>query len=430
MDYSQRLHAVIPGGAHTYSRGDDQYPANAPQILARGQGAYVYTPEDEEYLDYGMGLRSVTLGYAEKNVAEAAMRQILAGNNLTRASLVELEAAELFTEIIPSAERVKFAKHGSTVTTAAVKVARAATGRKYVARCLDHPFFSFDDWFIGDTPLIYGIPPEYRALTLHFSYNDTASLEALFDAHPGEIACVILEPATVEHPRKGFLESVRALCTANDTLLIFDEMITGFRWHLQGAQTYYGVEPDLCTFGKAAANGFSVAALAGKREFMELGGITQEGKEKLFLVSTTHGAEMCGMGAFIETVRQYRERDVVSHLWRYGEKLIAGAKDLAKSHGIDAYFAFSGVPCSPVYTTLDKEGKACLGMRTLFSQEMVRHRVLMPWVALSFAHGDAELDRTLSAVNKALAVYAKALDSGFERFLAGPVMKPVFRKYV
>ena len=274
-NYSQRLNAVIPGGAHTYSRGDDQYPANAPQILERGEGAYVYTPEGEKFLDYGMALRAVTLGYGETSVAGAAIKQIYFGNNLTRPSLVELEAAELMCDLIPSVEMVKFAKNGSTVTTAALKIARAYTGRKYIVRCLDHPFFSYDDWFIGDTPLKRGIPEEHTVLTLHFKYNDIDSLKQLFDQYPGQIAGVIMEAATGAHPEEGFLNKVKEICHKDGALFIIDEMITGFRWHLQGAQTYYGVEPDLCTFGKGMANGFSVAAVGGKREFMNVGGIKE-----------------------------------------------------------------------------------------------------------------------------------------------------------
>ncbi|MEG1649739.1 MAG: aminotransferase class III-fold pyridoxal phosphate-dependent enzyme, partial [Rikenellaceae bacterium] len=189
--YSERLNAAIPGGAHTYSRGDDQYPQNAPQILERGEGAYVYTPEGEKFLDYGMSLRAVTLGYGEPTVAAAAIKQIHFGNNLTRPSLIELEAAELMCELFPSVDMVKFAKNGSTVTTAALKVARGYTGRKYIARCFDHPFFSFDDWFIGDTPLKRGIPEEHYELTLNFRYNDIASLETLFEKYPDQIAGVI-----------------------------------------------------------------------------------------------------------------------------------------------------------------------------------------------------------------------------------------------
>lgn len=427
--YSQRLHAAIPGGAHTYSRGDDQYPANAPQILERGEGAYVYTPEGEKFLDYGMALRAVTLGYAEPTVAAAAIKQIHFGNNLTRPSLIELQAAELMCELFPAVEMVKFAKNGSVVTTAALKVARAYTGRKYVARCLDHPFFSYDDWFIGDTALKRGIPEEHYELTLNFRYNDIASVEALFEQYPDQIAGLIMEPATGGHPEGNFLHKVQALCKKHGTVFILDEMITGFRWDLQGAQKYYDITPDLCTFGKGMANGFSVAALGGKREIMNVGGILDEGAERVFLISTTHGAEMCGLGAFVETIKFYKEHNVIEHLWSYGEKLIGGVNAIARELGIENEFQFCGVPCSPGYATRDRQGNVSLPLRTLFSQEMIRQGVLIPWIALSYAHGNKELEMTFDAVRKALEVYKKALDEGVEKYLVGPAIKPVFRKH-
>ncbi len=427
--YSQRLHAAIPGGAHTYSRGDDQYPANAPQILERGEGAYVYTPEGECYLDYGMALRAVTLGYAEPTVASAAIKQIYNGNNLTRPSMIELEAAELMCDLIPSVEMVKFAKNGSVVTTAALKLARGYTGRKYVARCVDHPFFSYDDWFIGDTPLTLGIPEEHHALTLNFRYNDIASVEALFNQYPGQIAGLIMEPATGEHPKDNFLHKVQELCKRNGTVFILDEMITGFRWDLQGAQKYYDIVPDLCTFGKGMANGFSVAALGGKREIMNVGGIKELGKERLFLISTTHGAEMCGMGAFIETVKFYKEHQVISHLWSYGEKLMNGMNAIARDLGVDKEFEVCGIPCSPGYATRDREGNVSMPLRTLFSQEMIKQGVLMPWIAISYAHGEKELQQTMEATRKALEVYKRALDERVDKYLVGDVIKPVFRKF-
>lgn len=427
--YSQRLHEAIPGGAHTYSRGDDQYPANAPQILERGEGAYVYTPEGEQFVDYGMALRAVTLGYAEPTIKAAAIKQIGLGNNLTRPSLVELEAAEAMCALFPAVEMIKFAKNGSTVTTAALKIARGYTKRKYVARCFDHPFFSFDDWFIGDTPLQLGIPEEHHALTLNFRYNDIASVEALFEKYPDQIAGLILEPATTEHPKDNFLHKVQALCKKHGTVFILDEMITGFRWDLQGAMKYYDIVPDLCTFGKGMANGFSVAALGGKREIMEVGGIKKEGQERLFLISTTHGAEMCGLGALIETIKFYKEHNVTEHLWSYGQRLIDGMNAIAKELGVEKEFEASGVACSPYYATRDRSGQVSLPLRTLFSQEMIKGGVLMPWIAISYAHGEKELEITMSAVRKALEVYKKALDEGVEKYLVGPAIKPVFRKY-
>lgn len=436
-----RLHELIPGGAHTYSRGDDQFPENAPALLERGQGCYVYDEDNKKFLDYGMGLRSVNLGYGNKEVADAAYAEILKGNNLTRASSTELRAAEVLTEMVSAADMVKFAKHGSTVTTAAVKLARAFTGRNFVAVPSEHPFFSFDDWFIGSTVLQRGIPHEYTLSTLKFNYNDLQSLEHLFDRYPGKIAAVILEPATTVGPKemngsrtmKGkpytFLHAVKDLCHREGSVFILDEMITGFRWALNGAQEYYDIEPDLSTFGKAMANGFAVAALTGKRDIMGIGGIRDEGAERVFLASTTHGAEMSALGAFLKTVEIIRRENVIAHIWNYGESLINGLNSIARDYGVDAHFSVEGYPCSPNFVTRDKEGKSSFAFRTLFAQEMIKHGVLMPYIALSFAHGRTELDITLSAAKKAFRVYAQGLEEGVEKYLQSRVVRPVFRRY-
>jgi len=429
MTYSERLNNVIPGGAHTYSRGDDQYPLNAPQILEYGHGAYVYTPDKSKFLDYGMALRAVTIGYGNKLIADAAYTEILKGNNLTRPSTIELDAAELLVNLIPSVDMVKFAKNGSTVTTAAVKIARAYTGRNYIARCVDHPFFSYDDWFIGDTLLQKGVPEELSNLTINFKYNDITTLENLFDNYKGEIAGVILEPATINHPENEFLFNVKKLCHDNGALFILDEMITGFRWHLQGAQTYYNIAPDLCTFGKGMANGFSVCALAGKNEFMRIGGIKEIGMERVFLTSTTHGAEMCGLGAFIKTIEFYKENNVISHLWKFGQQLIDGINDVAKKLSVDDFFEVAGIPCSPYYITKDPNNNISLEYRSLFLQEMIKNGILIPWIAISYSHGDKELEYTLKAVNKSLSIYKRALETNISNYLVGPAIKPVFRKY-
>lgn len=450
QDYSTRLNRVIPGGAHTYSRGDDQFPSNAPQILERGEGAYVWDPEGRKYLDYGMALRAVTLGYSYPSVNDAAIREITLGNNLTRASLTELKAAELIAELIPSVEMVKFGKNGSNATTAAVKIARAYTGRRYVCIPKQQPFFSFDDWFIGTTALTRGIPAGSTSSTLIFEYGDIASLEKLFAEHPGEIAAVMLEPATTLTPcpstcqqelsyeqscancpnrSSNFLHQVQKLCRNDSSLFILDEMITGFRWHLQGAQTYFGVTPDLTTFGKGMANGFSVAAVGGRRDVMEVGTIKTPGTERTFLLSTTHGGEMSGLGAFIETVNVYRQRDVCRHLWQYGKQLRDGLAEVARRHGVEEQFKVDGPAISLNYVTRDAAGEVSPAFRTLFSQEMIRNGVLMPWIAVSLAHGNAELEMTLTAADKALEIYRKALAEGIDKYLQGPTVKPVFRKY-
>ena len=429
MDYQARLLRAIPGGAHTYSRGFDQYPLNAPKILKSGKGAYTYDNFGNEFLDYGMALRAINLGYANDTVNKAAWKQIENGNNLTRASMIELEAAELLIDMIDSVDMVKFTKNGSTATTAAIKLSRAYTGRQVIARCQDHPFFSYDDWFIGSTEMKKGVLEKDVKNTKLFGYNDINSLKSLFEEYPNEIACVILEPSATEHPKDNFLQKVKQLCNEKGAVFVLDEMITGFRWHMKGAQHYYKVEADLCTFGKAMANGFSVAAVAGKREIMELGSIEFEGRERLFLLSTTHGAEMSGLGAFVETMRYMQKNDVVGHIWDYGRKLINMLNEIAKDFNLEKNFIAGGVECSPYYLTFDKLGRNSLGLRTLFSQEMVKNGVLMPWIALSYSHGEKELIKTKLAITKTFEVYKKAVENGFEKYLDGDVIKPVFRKY-
>lgn len=429
MNYQDALLKAIPGGAHTYSRGYDQYPSNAPQILKSGKGAYVYDPSGEAFLDYGMALRAVVLGYGDKRVNAAAIKQIKNGNNLTRPSLIELEAAQTLISAIDSIDMVKFTKNGSSATSAAVKLSRAYTGRNLIARCLQHPFFSYDDWFIGNTEVRRGIPQHIQNDTLTFNYNDIHSLESLFQNYPNQIACVILEPANLEHPRDNFLQNVRELCNKHKAVMILDEMITGFRWHIKGAQHYYGVMPDLCTFGKAMANGFSVAAIGGKREIMSLGSIEFSGSERVFLLSTTHGAEMSPLGAFVETYRILKEENIGDYLWDYGRKLVQGINQIAKDLSIEKHFVATGIECQPYILTFDEKGESSLAFRTLFLQEMMKSNILFPCISMSYAHKQKELKLTLEAVAKSLEVYKKALKSGVGAYLQGEVIKPVFRKY-
>ena len=429
MDYQHRLLRAIPGGAHTYSRGFDQFPVNAPQILERGKGAYVYDSSGRRFLDYGMALRAVTVGYAEDEIDNAAIEEIRRGNNLTRPSMIELQAAEKIIEHIDSVEMVKFTKNGSTAVTAAVKLARAFTGRDFVARCAEHPFFSFDDWFIGSTVIPRGTTAENRELTKSFHYNDLESLKKLVGEFPNKFACVVLEAATTEDPAPGFLEGVQKLCHQNGIVFILDEMITGFRWDLKGAQHKYGIKPDLSTFGKAMANGYSLACVGGRRDIMQLGSIEFEGAERVFLLSSTHGAEMSSLGAFVATTNFLEKNGVVEHMYEYGADLKQLFATLSRDHGLESNFVFGGVECSPYFQLLDSNGTISLQLRTLFVQEMIKNGVLMPWIALCHRHGVAELEITQEAADKSFRVMRKAIDGGIERYLEGPSIKPVFRKF-
>jgi glutamate-1-semialdehyde 2,1-aminomutase len=422
-----KAHLRIPGGAHTYAKGDDQYPVLAPGFIVRGEGCHVWDVDGNEFIEYGMGLRAVTLGHGYPPVVEAAHKQMLLGTNFTRPAPIELECAEKLASLIESAEMVKFAKDGSDATTAAVKLARAYTGRDIIARC-DQPFFAVDDWFIGSTSMAAGIPQAIRDLTIQFRYNDIESLRLLFDQHPGKIACVVLEAATTIEPKGDFLVQVQKLCEKEGAVFILDEMITGFRWHLGGAQKIYGIAPHLSTFGKAMANGISLSALVGRKEIMELGGLHHD-KERVFLLSTTHGAETHALAAAIATMHVYEHNHVVEHLYRQGQRLRVGIDRIIASLGLTGYFEVLGRPPNLVYATRDESKKPSQAFRTLFLQETIQRGLLMPSLVVSFSHTDADIDRTIESIGEALNVYRRALDEGIEKYLSGRAVKPVFRKF-
>jgi glutamate-1-semialdehyde 2,1-aminomutase len=423
-----KSHSLIPGGAHTYAKGDDQYPEQAPGFLERGKGCHVWDVDGNEFIEYGMGLRSVTLGHAYKPVVEAAYQQMKLGVNFNRPSSIEMECAEKLLSLIGGAEMVKFAKNGSDVTTAAVRLARAFTGRDLVAICVDHPFYSVDDWFIGTTDMPAGIPQVVKNLTLKFHYNDIEEVKALFETYPNQIACLMMEAERLEPPKGNFLQQVQEICHANGSLLIFDEIITGFRWHLGGAQKYHGIVPDLSTFGKAMANGFSIAALVGKKEIMELGGLYHK-KERVFLLSTTYGAETHSLAAALATMKTYETEPVIEHLYRQGERLAKGVRQSVQEHHLENFFGTLGKPCNLLYYTLDGDGHPSQPFRSLFLQEIIKRGVLAPSLVTSFSHSDQDIDQTLDAINQALYVYRRALDEGFEKYLIGPPIKPAIRRY-
>lgn len=426
--YEKKAHELIPAGAHTYSRTDEVFPENAPRVFDHTKGVYAWDVDGNKFLDYGMACRSVTVGYGYERISNAAIEQIKKGNTASKASKVEVDAAQTLVDLIPWVDMVKFAKNGSTVTSAATKLARAYTGRKYIVRCKDHSFFSYDDWFIGDTVMNGGIPNDISNLTLQFNYNDIESVKNIFEKYKNQIACLIMEPVDDQVPKDNFLQEVGRLCKEYGVVYILDEMITGFRWDIQGACKYYNVKPDLVTYGKGMANGFSVAALGGKREIMELGGLIP-GKERVFLISTTHGAEMSSLGAFIETVNVYKELNVTDHIWKMGHKLCAGLNDLAKEFNLEDYFYITGAECSPNFVVCGKDKKASFEYRTVFCQEMIKNGILMPYIAIAYEHNDSEIDMTLEAARKAMKTLSCALDGNVSEFIMGNVIKPVFRKY-
>lgn len=419
---------MIPGGSHTYAKGDDQFPEFHAPYISHGKGCRVWDVDDNEFIEYGMGLRAVSLGHAFEPVVQAAYQQMCLGSNYSRPAKIELDTAEAFLQLVPGAEMVKFAKNGSDCTTAAIKLARAVTGKDKVAICEDHPFFSVNDWFIGSTSINAGIPKAIADLTLKFKFNDIESVKLLFENHPDQIACFIMEPEKYDPLDLNFVKELQTLCKNHGTLFILDEMITGFRWHEGGAQTLYNIQPDLSTFGKAMGNGFAIAALAGKREFMELGGLYHD-KERVFLLSTTHGAEGHALAAAMAVMKIYQEEPVIQHLQIQGDRLRKGMLKSIQENNLEGHVGVLGHPSCLVFSTNDQDKNPSQPFRTLFMQECIKQGLLAPNLVISYAHSENDIDITLDILHHTLQVYRKGIEEGVDKYLEGRAVQPVYRKW-
>ena len=441
MDYLKRLNKLIPSGSHTYSRAHDQFSSNTPPIFKRGKGAYLYDKNNKKFLDYGMGLRSVGIGYSESQIDKAAIEGIKLGNNLTKASFVELNAAEEFVKNFDNVDMVKFAKHGSTAVTGAIKLARAFTKKDYILRCADHPFFSFDDWFIGSTNYQAGIPRSISKYTQNFRYFDIKKLKSKIAKLKNNISCLVMEASTVSCPihnccknypcqfsnqNNYFLKQIENICKENKIVFILDEMITGFRWDLKGAQNLYKIKPDLSTFGKAIANGFSLAAVGGKQKIMELASLEKSKKNNLFFLSSTHGAEMVSLNAFIKTLKFYKKKNVIKKNKLFGQKLKSDFNNICNDLNLSEVINMDGLACSPFINFNYKNDG--LRLKTFFQQEMVKKNIIIPWISISYRHGTKEMNKTLNASYDVLKKIKTSLKEKGKFFIKGEVIKPIFKK--
>lgn len=438
--FRAELHQYIPGGAHTYSKGDDQFPDNAPVAISHGEGAWVWDIEGNKYLDCSMGLTSVSLGHAYRPVLDAVWSEMQKGVNFQRPSYIELEMAKEFLSLIPGHDMVKFAKNGSTVTTAAVKLARAYTGRKLVAFPGDHPFYSYDDWFIGKTECNKGVPEEISNLSVTFKSCDINSLRELFRKYPGQIAAVITEPekpfcncnCNCTRSVGEYLKEAIALTKNEGAVFILDEMVTGFKTDLPGSISKYGLEPDIATWGKGIANGFSFCAMTGKREIMELGGILREGEEKVFLISTTHGAETHALRAGIKTIEIFKELNVIAHIRNVAHLIRENCQSIINNSNLESFIEIQGNNWILNFIFKNKEGLPDSTIRTFFLKEMLDCLVLFQGTFVpSFSHGEKELSCFFNSFGASCHKLKTVIGSGkFDLDSLGPIVKPVFRKYL
>jgi glutamate-1-semialdehyde aminotransferase len=364
-----------------------------------------------------MGIGPLVLGYRHPSVDEAIRAQLDEGITFSLPHVLEVEVAERIQDLVPNAERVRFGKTGAEVTSAAVRLARAFTGRSGVVCCGYH---GWHDWYIGVTDRDRGVPEGVRRLTSTFEYDDLASLDEALDS---DVACVILEPVVFQEPRPGFLEAVRDRCRARGALLVFDEMWTGFRLALGGAQEVYGVSPDLATFSKAVANGMPLSVLTGRADVMEL-------LEREVFFFSTFGGEALSLAAARATLDVLEAERIPERLAERGARIREGYEQLAAAHGLSSVTRCAGPAARTLVSFEATRGFSALELKSLVQQELLRRRVL--WTGtntLSAAHGEAEAAHLLNAYDAALGVLADALDSGNVRtWLRGEPVEPVFRR--
>ncbi|MBK8981192.1 MAG: aminotransferase class III-fold pyridoxal phosphate-dependent enzyme [Ignavibacteria bacterium] len=412
----KRSEGLIPGYSQTLAKGPTQWIRGvAPKFLKSGKGSHVFDADGNEYIDFNMGIGPIVLGYCYEKVDNAIRRQLEDGITFSMTHPLEVELSEKLREIIPNAESVRFSKTGCDVTSAAVRVSRAFTKREKVLCCGYH---GWHDWYIGVTDRNAGIPEAVKDLTYTFSYND---IESLIQSIDSDIACVILEPFVFEEEKNNFLKEVSEVCQKNGTLLIFDEMWTGFRIAAGGAQEYFGVTPDLACYSKAMANGMPVSAITGRGDVMKL-----FDKEVFFF--TTFGGEALSLAASMATIDEITSKNVPAFLSAQGKKLKEGYNKIAVELEMD-YTKCAGYNCRTIMT-FDANSGNPLEMKSLVQQEMIKRGVL--WGGfhnMCFMHSDEDVEYTLKAYEEVLPILKKAVDeNNIRSYLKGEPVEPVFRK--
>ncbi|MBV8538775.1 MAG: aminotransferase class III-fold pyridoxal phosphate-dependent enzyme [Alphaproteobacteria bacterium] len=414
----RRALAVIPMGTQTVSKAHVQFPAGSPLFLSHGDGSRVWDIDGNQYVDLISALLPILLGYRDADVDDAVRRQLGNGVSFSLATELEVALAEKLVELIPAAEQVRFAKNGTDVTSATVRLARAVTGRERIAVGGYH---GWQDWSIAGTPYDRGIPRGVADLTDRFAFNDIESLRAVLEAHPGGFAAVILEPVGAAEPAPGYLAAVRDLAHAHGALVIFDEIVTGFRVALGGAQAYYGVTPDLACFGKAIANGFPLAALVGRADVMrEL--------ERVFF-SGTFGGETLSLAAALAVIAKLQREPVLERLWQRGRELCAGATAALADAGLGELIALGGLPPWKVMAFRDHPAGSRQAIKTVLLREMLGRGVLIGAghnVSAAFTRTDVEL--VGDAWYASARVVRDELDRGaLDRRLGNSIIRPPFQ---
>jgi glutamate-1-semialdehyde 2,1-aminomutase len=381
-----------------------------PRFAVRAQGCEIVDEQGRTFIDWANAWGPVLLGYRHPAVENAIREQLAAGPTMSLMHPVEVEVARLLTEMVPCAEMVAFGKNGSDVTTAAVRLARAATGREVILQC---GFHGFHDWYTCLYENVAGTPDVLRPLVEPFPYGDLNALESLLDAHAGQVAAVMMEPFTLAMPQPGYLEGVRELAHAHGALLVFDEMVTAFRVANGGAQELLGVPPDLACLGKAMANGMPLSAVVGRADVMR--------HLPHVAYGMTFRGETLSLAAARATLTVLREEPVVEHVAQVGAQLRTAFGEMCAERGIEG--GLHGPDARQTVVFADQAGVRGDRLATLFLQECALNGVLTTGTFLpSYAHDDEAVERTLEAIGRSLDAVAGLISGASNGLAAGRLL--------
>lgn len=412
----ERSKGLIPAFTQTLAKGPAQYVNGvAPKYLKRGKNAHVWDVDGNEYIDLNMAIGPLSLGYTIPEVDQAIKDQLEDGITFSLMHPLEVEVAELIREVVPNAESVRYSKTGADVVSAAVRLARAFTKKNKILCCGYH---GWHDWYISVTDRNAGIPKVIEDMSFTINYND---IQSVIDSIDEDVACIILEPFVFQEPKNDFLQELRRICDEKEILLVFDEMWTGFRIALGGAQEYFGVRADLALFSKAVANGMPIGILTGRKDIMAL-------LDKDVFFFTTFGGEALSLAATKATIEFMKKNSVQAVIAEKGRKLKDGYNRIASELGMN-YTSCSGFDCRTIMT-FDASAGNPLEMKSLVQQEMIKRGVL--WGGfhnVSFSLTDEDIEHVIACYKEVLPILKKAVQDGnVKDLLRGEPVGPVFRK--
>jgi glutamate-1-semialdehyde aminotransferase len=417
INFKERANSVIPHQTGTFSRSASHFVEGVyPSYIESAQGSHFTDVDGNEFLDYLCALGPITLGYNYEPVNKAILEQLKKGILFSLPHKIEVEAAEKISQTIPNAEMVKFEKSGSNAVTGAVRAARALTKRDKVAYCGSGGVWH--DWQAAMVTRDGGVPKFNHELIKVFDYNDSDGLEQIMEDNNEEIAAVILEPTIYEKPQNNFLKKVRKITDENNSILILDEVITGFRFDLKGAQKYFDIKGDMVCFGKGMGNGLPISAITGPSEFMKI-------FDELW-VSSTNNSESLSLAGTIAVIEEMEQKKTIDHCWNIGSKLFGNWNKICKENNVNS--EIYGYPVRMNMKCMDQTGKISQELKAVILQEMVKKNIFISpsWLSVSYSHSEQDIENTLVALDEVCQFIRKNETTDYRKLLEGKMPTTVW----